>query len=264
MNYSVSVVIPMFNASSTIVRALNSVQGQLNIKFKEVIIIDDGSVDDSYYLVKKFSEKSTLKIIIIQQENKGVSAARNKGLSIATSDYVAFLDSDDEWLPHKTEQQMPLFNLPDVVLVGGYHTLYRKKSAYSYKNITLFDQFLKNHFQTSTVIVKRSIALSFGGFFHKQKYAEEGRFYFELFKFGKLMLLNKQVVIYDGGDKRGFGQSGLSKNLLEMQRGEISNFKYAKELYNISNAYFLFFYFYSYIKYIRRNLLVFFVPKIRR
>lgn len=260
MSYDVSVVIPMYNSASTIVRALDSVQCQ-SVAVKEVIVIDDGSVDDSYYLVKQFSEKSILKIIIFQQKNSGVSAARNKGLSIATSEYVAFLDSDDEWLPYKIEKQMPLFNLPDVVLVGGYHTLYTKKHAYPYRSITLVDQFLKNHFQTSTVIVKRNIALSFGGFFHEQKYAEEGRFYFELFRFGKLMLLNKQVVIYDGGDKRGFGQSGLSKNLIEMQRGEISNFKYAKELYNVSNVYFLFFCFYSYIKYIRRNFLVFFRSK---
>lgn len=91
----VSVVIPLYNKSPYIGRALKSVLCQTFHDF-EVIVVDDGSTDDGAEIVKGFNDS---RILLIQQKNQGESAARNSGIKAATADLIAFLDADDEWLP---------------------------------------------------------------------------------------------------------------------------------------------------------------------
>jgi len=110
----VSVIIPCFNRESVLSRALDSVlaqswfgggklvDGQLaDENVLDLIIVDDGSTDGTARLIAEHYPDAHF----IRQNNKGVSAARNTGLAAATGDWVAFLDSDDEWLPHKLSKQ---------------------------------------------------------------------------------------------------------------------------------------------------------------
>lgn len=94
-NPTISVVIPLYNKGPHIARALNSVLNQTFQDF-EVIVVDDGSTDDGADIVKGFNDP---RIRLIQQENQGVSAARNLGIDEARAELIAFLDADDEWLP---------------------------------------------------------------------------------------------------------------------------------------------------------------------
>ena len=98
---SISVVIPVFNRKQLIERSINSVISQ-TYPPNEIIVIDDGSIDGTYDLIKK----NYPQVILIHQENKGVSAARNVGITIAKGKWIAFLDSDDEWFPEKLEEQI--------------------------------------------------------------------------------------------------------------------------------------------------------------
>ena len=88
----VSIIIPVYNGERTIARCLDSVINQ-DFHDCEIIVIDDGSKDNTESVLKKYSDKNNIKII--KTENKGQSAARNLGLDIAHSDYICFLDADD-------------------------------------------------------------------------------------------------------------------------------------------------------------------------
>ncbi|WP_297518409.1 glycosyltransferase family 2 protein [uncultured Clostridium sp.] len=89
-----SIVMPMFNSTQTIVKALDSLNNQTDKDIK-LILVDDGSTDDSYEVAKSYLENAELKYDIYKTDNKGQSAARNLGLSKVSSEYILFLDSDD-------------------------------------------------------------------------------------------------------------------------------------------------------------------------
>lgn len=94
-NPTISVVIPLYNKEKYIQRTLDSVLAQTFQGF-EVIVVNDGSTDDGSEIVKQFDDS---RIKLINQENAGVSAARNRGIKEAKTELITFLDADDEWLP---------------------------------------------------------------------------------------------------------------------------------------------------------------------
>jgi len=101
---SVSVVVPTYNRGPVVMRALSSVIGQSYRDF-DLWIVDDGSTDDTEFRVHAFtrglSPNVAARIHYMKTENRGVSTARNMGARASRSDWIAFLDSDDEWLPAK-------------------------------------------------------------------------------------------------------------------------------------------------------------------
>jgi len=97
----VSIIIPVFNGEKYLAEAIESVMSQ-SYENKEIIVIDDGSTDSTYDIVKKYAPQ----IIYHYQENAGTGAARNKGISVATGEVIAFLDADDIWKPDKLTYQV--------------------------------------------------------------------------------------------------------------------------------------------------------------
>ena len=114
-----SVIIPLYNKAPYIAKAIESVLGQTYRDF-EVIVIDDGSTDQSLEVAKTFENKS---ITIISQPNSGVSTARNNGVKLAKHPYICFLDADDWWHPTFLEEMKQLItDFPDAGIYGsGYY-----------------------------------------------------------------------------------------------------------------------------------------------
>lgn len=103
-----SVIIPAYNSENTIEKALDSLRNQTKPELiREVIVINDGSADATADKVEQYKKREScnLNIILYNQQNAGVAAARNAGIRMATADYLAFLDSDDCWAPEKLEWQ---------------------------------------------------------------------------------------------------------------------------------------------------------------
>ncbi len=93
MNKKISVIIPIYNSSQTLERTINSVINQ-TYKNLEIILVNDGSTDDSIKICKKYAKKDN-RIIIVNQKNKGVGEARNHGIDVSTGNFISFVDSDD-------------------------------------------------------------------------------------------------------------------------------------------------------------------------
>lgn len=118
-NLTVTAVIPAFNAGKYIGRAVESVLAQ-TLPADEIIVVDDGSTDDTADVVKSFGDK----VRFIQQAHGGASVARNTAINAATGEWIAFLDADDEWLPQKLEKQVALHaRHPDLVWSATHYEI---------------------------------------------------------------------------------------------------------------------------------------------
>ena len=111
-NPLVSVIIPTYNRGWILKEAIDSVLSQ-DFDDIELIVVDDGSTDNTINILDAYA----LDIIVLRQDNRGVSAARNAGISCASGQLIAFLDSDDLWLPGKMSRQVEFFNSnPDALI----------------------------------------------------------------------------------------------------------------------------------------------------
>ncbi len=166
----VSVIIPSYNRAALLVEALESVFSQTWKDF-EVIVVDDGSTDDTATRITPWLNR----IRFLSQPNRGVAAARNYGIGLATGEFICFLDSDDLWTPVKLEQQVAFAELHGQYALiateiesfdlSGTVSNCVKSSMYDIRNGFVLEHLLfSNWIQTSTVMVRRDAILRTGGF----------------------------------------------------------------------------------------------------
>jgi glycosyltransferase involved in cell wall biosynthesis len=157
-----SIIIPLYNKQNFVKRAVESVIIQ-NYKNFELIIVNDGSKDDSLKVVEKIKDD---RIIIVSQSNKGVSSARNLGIDLAKNEWICFLDADDFWLPNHLETIGYLINkYPDGKI---YSTISRENSSRGLRVIPNalgndFEGYLDDYFkyaQTSTIFNSSSVCIN--------------------------------------------------------------------------------------------------------
>ena len=172
----ISVVIPLYNKEAHIENTIKSVLNQSFQKF-EIIIVDDGSTDNSISVVRKFSDS---RIHLVQQTNAGVSAARNRGIKEAKYNLIAFLDADDEWMPEYLETQYNLsIKYPECSVFACNYEFHSpdgkiSKTHIEYLPFTSPDGIINNYFKivtdshppvwTSATMVKTEAIKSIGGF----------------------------------------------------------------------------------------------------
>jgi glycosyltransferase involved in cell wall biosynthesis len=173
---SISVVIPTYNRAQNLIKALSSVSQQ-TYQPVEIIVVDDGSTDETESVVRSFrselNKTSTTVEFIQHNTNKGPAAARNTGIEHATGDFVAFLDSDDWWLDQKLELQMQLLvdSSPDTaVIYCEYYRQdeknYRRKPNSQCYSGDVHEQLLQGWCPatTSLFLIRREALSDVGGF----------------------------------------------------------------------------------------------------
>lgn len=221
---SISVIIPAYNSGKTIVKSLDSIVNQ-TIAIYEVLIIDDGSTDDTAEMVFNYIDKHpSHNIKLLQQPNYGPSSARNLGIEHAKGNLIAFLDSDDQWLPDKTMEQIELFKTHGraLCLVGCLTSHSKKHNAnQDLISVDFKDLLWRNYFSTPTVIIWKELLLE-NSFNINQKYSEDYNLWLRVARHGKVILLNKVLVMLD--NKPVYGHAGLSSQMWKMECGELSNY----------------------------------------
>ena len=256
----ISVVIPMYNAASTIVDALESIRNQDYKGDLEIIIVNDGSTDDSLNIVSKYCmEHPYLNISIINKKNGGVASARNAGIKVASGNFIALLDADDEWLENKINVLMPYFKNKEVDCIGsGRNEKVLKVGFRKIKKLTHIypiDIIFRWNPQTSTVIFRKSIIDKVGNYNENLNYAEDGEYWIRIAYCCGFFVIPDSLVM-TGHGKHDYGQSGLSGNLQEMYKGDLCAINCAYKLGAISFITCCFAKFFEGIKYKRRIIIV--------
>ncbi|MCB0421216.1 MAG: glycosyltransferase [Bdellovibrionales bacterium] len=168
----ISIIIPTFNRGKWIVRAIESVLDQ-SYRNWDLWVIDDGSTDQTSEIVMSYASKDD-RVRLWTQENLGVSAARNKGIQQSQGEWLAFLDSDDRWLPYKLQRQMLEIEMsPDLKWVHGEEIWFRHNQIFNPKKIHKKSggrQFTRSVdlccISPSTVLIHRSV-FSLVGYFRE-------------------------------------------------------------------------------------------------
>lgn len=215
-NITVSVVIPVYNASKTINRCLSSVYGQ-TYKDYEVIIVNDGSTDSSQKLIEDLMESSSIPVKLINQENKGVSVARNIGIQEARGKYIAFLDSDDEWEKEKLEIQMKVIeSFPEIALLGtASNEVLIMGTGKGLCQVSVFRTLFRCYFNTSAVLAKKEALLEAGLFPLSMSHSED------LYLWVKIAGVQPAFYLDWNLAQRQEGRRGLSNQLVKMEKGQL-------------------------------------------
>ena len=208
---NVSVIIPTFNRAHFIEKSVSSVLSQ-TLKPAEVIVVDDGSNDKTWDILKNLgfslseARKNTLRYIY--KENGGVSSARNVGIELSSSEYLALLDSDDQWKPTKLEAQLSslkkenfshrVSHTDEIWIRKGIRVNQHKKHIKNGGD--LFKKCLKMCcISPSSALVHRSVFNDVGSFDEKLKACEDYDFWLRYCAFEKTHFLNEQLTIKNGG-----------------------------------------------------------------
>ncbi len=208
---TISVVIPAYNSAEHVGRAVDSVLGQ-SLAVDEIIVVDDGSTDSTADVVAGFGDK----VKYIRQDNAGAGAARNAGIEAATSEWIAFLDSDDEWLSEKIQLQTEIIERnPDIS--WGYSNCYLHLASQASRKTMLnrqraeslldggdcFQSYLNMHAEgfpawTGTIIAKKDAIIKAGMFNPDLPLAQDIDLWFRIaYEFPKVGFIAEPLAVYN-------------------------------------------------------------------
>ncbi len=227
----VSAILPVFNRETSVARAVESVLAQ-TYRHTELIIVDDGSTDATADILAGYADRAT----ILNQRNGGAYKARNLALRHATGDLVAFIDSDDSWLPEKLARQVPLMRRPEVGLVFGDVRILRRpvdrsepigRTAFQINpphRGRVAEAFVRANFvPTSTVLVRRACLQRWGGFSEESRLSADYLAWFRIALEHELDYVPRPVANYT------LHEEGISFDLGRSLAARIALFRSERE-----------------------------------
>ncbi len=244
----VSIVIPTYNSEKTIAKAIDSVIYQ-NYKSYEILIIDDGSTDNTIKIIKKF-KSDNIKLFRFYN-TKRPSVLRNMMIDFSDGEYIAFLDSDDYWLKGKLSKQINFMKKNDYCISAtGYKTNLNDIKSYKNRTNISFSELIKNNMiGTSSVIVKKKIFEKFKFVNNSFGQPEDYELWLKILTIYKIGYISKVFHIYKDDPNnsiRYFSKNKIKQNLYifaSMNRYLLLNYKlgllfqfnleYFKKFFNI-------------------------------
>lgn len=193
-----SVVIPTYNSAQRVLNAINSVKKQ-TFQSYEIIIIDDGSTDETKSLIVPFLNS---KVHYIYQKNQGVAAARNKGILLSNGEYICFLDADDEFMPNKLEVFYNYCLLGYTFLFSDalYIDEVLKTSYYFSENVEIYQGkclqklMMNNFIVASTVCIRKTLLDNL--YFNTSSFVEDYDLWLKLAHNNSLFYIADQLTCY--------------------------------------------------------------------
>lgn len=221
--HTISVVIPVYNGAATIVRALDSVLQQ-TLAPLEVLVVDDGSQDDTRSVVDAYvSQSGRRSVRLICQENGGPASARDAGIRAAKGTHVALLDADDTWLPTKLEVSYAFLSECDLDLVGA--NVRSGSTTRPCRVLSRMSILFRNPYFTSTTVFLRSAYFEVGGFDLGQRYSEDYKLWLAFSWKGKRCGLMRERLAEYRPHQTG-AHRGLSSHRWKMQVCELRNYSW--------------------------------------
>lgn len=207
MNARISVIVPAYNAGRFIARALASIEAQTRLP-DEVVVVDDGSSDDTAQQIRAFAQSSALHLVVRQQQNQGSSSARNHAIRVASGDLIAFMDADDIMYPSFLERMeaglarhpdwIVCFSDRDIVDADGrliakdldhpaFRNIARRDAGMSFMELVdeaLFSKMLAGSVIPMTMVCRRTELEAVRGFDESLIFNEDRLLFLELIKRG--------------------------------------------------------------------------------
>ncbi len=199
---TVSVIIPAYNRCQMLKQAVDSVLAQEITDF-ELIVTDDGSTDHTQEMLRDYQNR----ILVIRQENRGVSAARNRGIVSSSGDLIAFLDSDDLWMPEKLSEQVAFFDSnPDALICQTEEIWIRngvrvnpKKRHKKLSGMIFEPSLLLCLVSPSAVMIRRSLFDEVGLFDETLRACEDYDLWLRIGCRYPIFLIDKPLIVKRGG-----------------------------------------------------------------
>ena len=202
---SISVIIPTYNRSEFLDSAVQSVVDQ-TFSCSELVIIDDGSSDDTGIKVERLTRRLPFPVKYYYQENRGAAAARNTGIKMASSDFICFLDSDDRFVPEKLSLQVTAMQQNDHLISHTCEIWFRRgKLLNQKKNHQPRDGYIFKDcldicaVGMSTVMARRSLFDIYGYFDESLQCCEDYDFWLRVSVNEEFLLVPRQLTIKNGG-----------------------------------------------------------------
>jgi glycosyltransferase involved in cell wall biosynthesis len=247
----VSIILPTYNRAYVIHEAILSVLDQ-SYPFIELLVIDDGSEDDTEGAVRRFRDE---RIRYYRNPHRGVSHARNFGLGVATGEYIAFIDSDDVYKKDKIKSQVEYLRSdprkmvaysPYIVSIHGVEKLRR---AYNGEGNLFLKIFKESFINMNSTLIRKECFNDVAGFDEKLKILEDYDFYLRLaekFEFGYVDVVSScyRLVVKDSQEVEDYVlYTGLIRDYyakfdLLKQHPRVYRWKYAKALFGLGRAYY--------------------------
>jgi len=245
----ISIILPTYNRAKLIHRAINSVINQIYQEF-QLIIVDDASIDNTEEIIKTYKDSRIYYIKL--NNNMGPAGSRNIGIKYSEGEYLAFIDSDDEWFPEKLEKQLEIFLKYNDKNLGMVYTdmiriskenqkTYWRSPDFKTENKNLYEKSLNygvENIGISTAMIKRKCFEKVGFFDLNLKRLEDLEFFIRLSKYFNFYHLNIPLVYYYQTE---YSVSSSLINLINARKYILEKYfnDIAKDRKILSNHYFL-------------------------